>query len=208
MGSRQTIREQDMNLPNFFSFSSKLASSTFPAHLADSKIDHHKLIKGDYTEIDFPVIFKQKHGDKLLDLLDTGCVGLFLISDKLKMVLEENHLTGWETFSVKISDKNDNLIPGYHGLSITGRCESTSFDQSNIIEKQLVSTGPICKYYRGISINQWDGSDLFSPEKKYQTFITQKTANLLKKNKITNLQLENTAEYEVDNRQITKNQNT
>lgn len=195
-----------MNPPIFFSFSSKLSSSTFQAHLADSKIDHHKLIKGDYTSIDFPIIFKQKYGDKLLDILDTGCVGLFLISDKLKAVLEENHLTGWKTFSIEVYDKKDNYISGYHGLSVVGRCESTSFQQSKIIEKQLVSTGPICKYYKGISINQWDGTDFFSPEKKYQTFITKKVADLLKKNKITNLQLENTAEYEIDIRHVNKSQ--
>ena len=206
MGSRQITKEQDVNPPKFFIFSSKLASSTFQAHLTDSKIDHHKLIKGDYIGINFPVIFKQRYGSKLLDLLDTGCAGLFLISDKLKTVLEENHLTGWKTFPVEINDKNENPILGYYGLSITGICESISFDQSKIVEKQFVSTGPICKYYKGLSISQWDGTDFFSPKKKYQTFITERTVILLKKNKITNLQIENIAEYEIDLRHINKNQ--
>jgi hypothetical protein len=204
MELRQIIEDQDMNSSIFFSFSSKLISSTFQVHLADSKIDQYKLIKGNYTEINFPIIFKQKYGHKLLDIIDTGCVGLFLISDKLKTVLENNSLTGWKIFSIEVYDKKDNLVLGYHGLSVTGRCESASFNQSKIIEKQFISTGPICKYYKGISITQWDGTDFFSPKTKYQTFITQKAANLLKKNKITNMQIENITEYEVDIRHANK----
>jgi hypothetical protein len=195
-----------MNPPVFFSFSSKLSSSTFQVQLADLKVDYHKLIKGDYTGVGFPIIFKQKYGNKLLDIIDTGCAGLFLISDKLKEVLENNRLTGWKTFSVEIHDTRNNHISGYHGLSVTGRCESTSFEQSEIIEKQLVATGPVRKYYKGISINRWDGADFFSPEKKYQTFVSQKASDLLKKNKITNLQLENTVEYEIDIRHVNKSQ--
>lgn len=162
------------------------------------------MIKGDYTGIEFPVIFKQKYGSKLHDILDTGYVGLFLISDKLKTILEVNHLTGWKTFLVTIYDRNENEVTGYHGFSVTGRCGSTSFEKSEIVEKQLVPTGPVCKYYKGIFIDKWDGSDFFSPEKKYQTFITGKAADLLKKNKITNMQLENSAEYEIDVRHVKK----
>lgn len=186
----------------FFSLSSKLSSSTVQAHPIDLKVDHSKLIKGDYTGIDFPVIFKQKYGNKLHDILDTGIVGLFLISDRMKTILEENKLTGWKTFLIKIYDKNGSEIVGYHGLSITGRCGPTSFEKSEIIEKKLVPTGPACKYYKGISIDKWDGMDFFSPDKKYRTFVTKKAADILTKSKLTNLRLENLADHEIDVRHV------
>lgn len=188
----------------FFSLSSKLSSSTVQAHPIDLKIEHSKLIKGDYAGIDFPILFKQKYGNELNDMLDTGIAGLFLISDRMKTILEENNLTGWKTFPIKLYDKNGGEIIGYHGLSITGRCGSTSFEKSKIIEKQLVPTGPICKYYKGIHIDKWDGSDFFSPDKKYRTFITKKAADILKKNKLTNVRLENLADHEIDVRYVKK----
>ena len=193
-----------MESKDFFSLSSKLSSSTVQAHPIDLKIDHSKLIKGDYTGVNFPVIFKQKYGNELDDILDTGVVGLFLISDRMKTVLEENNLTGWKTFPIKLYDKNGNEIIGYHGLSITGRCGSASFEKSEIIEKQLVPTGPVCKYYKGISIDNWDGMDFFSPDKKYRAFITKRTADILKKSKLTNVRLENLADQEIDVRHVKK----
>lgn len=202
MDYQRIIKESTMNKPVFFSFSSKFVGSTFQASPIDPEIDHLKLIKGDYIDIDFPIIFQQTEGHKLLDILDTGYVSLFLISDRLKLILEENRLTGWKTFPIILYDKKNNQILGYHGFSVIGRCGSTNFEKSKIVEKQLVPSGPICKYYRGIFIDRWDGTDFFSPEKKYHTFVTQKVAGLLKKNKITNLRLENSDEYETAVRHV------
>jgi len=202
MDSQPIIKEPTMNQTVFFSFSSKFVGSTFQASPVDQKIDHLRLIKGDYIGIDFPIIFQQTGGHKLLDILDTGYVSLFLISDRLKFILEENRLTGWKTFPIILYDKKNNQIFGYQGFSVTGRCGSTHFEKSKIIEKQLVPTGPVCKYYRGIFIDRWDGTDFFSPEKKYHTFVTNKASDLLKKNKITNLRLENSDDYETAIRHV------
>jgi len=196
-----------MKIKDFFSLSSKLSSSTVQAHPTDLNIDHLKLIKGDYTRIDFPVIFKQEYGNKLRDMLDTGLVGLFLISDRMKTILEENNLTGWKTFPIKIYDENGDEITGYHGFSIIGRSGPINYEKSEIIEKRLVPTGPISKYYKGIFIDKWDEMDFFSPDKKYRTFITKKAADILKKSKLTNIRLENLAEKEIDVSNVKKDFN-
>ena len=100
-----------MGINDFFTLDSKLLSSTFqarPINLkrdVDNNFQEWDLIKGNYAEIDFPVIFTQDHGKKLTDILDTGWPGLFLISDRLKKILEENKLTGWKTFPIKVYDK-------------------------------------------------------------------------------------------------------
>lgn len=152
-----------------------------------------------YEGISFPVIFKQEYGKKLQDILDTGWVSLFLISDKLKAVLEENALTGWKTFAVKVLDKKGQEIQGYHGLSIVGRCGKINYSKSEIIEKRLVPNAPLGKYYKGsyVSLDEWDGSDFFLPEKYFGIIITSRAAEVLKKNKLTNIRLENLAEIEM-----------
>lgn len=197
-----------MDNKEFYRIDSKLSSSTFQAHsigldkvlFSDNLAAEWHLILGDYSGISFPVVFKQEYGKKLQDILDTGWPSLYLISDKMKAVLEENALTGWKTFAVKVLDKQGQAIQGYHGLSITGRCGKIDYNKSEIIEKRLVPTGPLVKYYKGlhIGLDEWDGTDFFLPEKYFGIMTTQAAAEALKKNKLTNIRLENLAEIETD----------
>jgi hypothetical protein len=195
-----------MNIENFHTFSSKLSSSTVQAHaisLSDKEditglFDQHRLTQGVYDGITFPVVFKQEYGKKLADVLDTGWVSLFLISDKMKAVLVENALTGWKSFAVKVLDNKGQEIQGYHGLSITGRCDKIDYSKSEIIEKRLVPNAPLGKYYKGlhVGLDKWDDSDFFLPEKYFGIIITSRAAEVLKKSKLTNIKLENLTEIE------------
>lgn len=115
----------DMKLSNFYSLGDKLSRATFQAHLTNLNFEEDekgfddvvRLLIGDYQSIDFPVEFRQVYGEKLDDIVRTGHAILFLISDKMKAVLEDNNLTGWKTFAVKILSKQGQEIQGYHGLS-------------------------------------------------------------------------------------------
>ena len=118
------------DMDKFYSFGSKFLSSTFQAHpiglsneVDDSGLrEHDRLLLGNYEEMDFPVVFKQEYGKKLLDILDTGIAALLLISDFLRDVLEEYSFSGWETFPVRDLNKKGEEVIGYHGFSIIGRC--------------------------------------------------------------------------------------
>ncbi|MDR0604221.1 MAG: hypothetical protein LBG80_07980 [Bacteroidales bacterium] len=188
-----------MNIEKYYTFSSKLSSTTVQAHALglSSKeddtglFDQHRLIQGVYDGISFPVVFKQEYGKKLEDVLDTGWVNLYLISNKMKTVLEENALTGWKTFAVQVIDKKGREIQNYHGLSITGRCGKIDYSKSEIIKDTLLG-----KYYKGlhVGLDKWDGSDFFMPEKYFGTIITNRVVEILKKNNITNIRLENLME--------------
>ncbi len=190
----------------FFRFDTKSMLSIFCAFAVSLKKDilgknqQWNVIKGHYAGIDFPVIFKQHHGKKMTDILETGWPSLHLISDRMKQILEENNLTGWQTYPVKVYDKKGNEVLGYNGLSIIGRCAPIDYEKSEIIEKRRVLTGPLREYYKGkhIDVALWDKSDFFMPTNSVCIFITEKTATILKKNKITNLELENTKDTEVD----------
>lgn len=190
-----------MEINRFYRFGSNLFSSTFQAHPVsltqrkdnDTKISYTaNLIRGIYRDINFPVFFQHKYGTKLHDILDTGVAGLYLISNKLKEVLENNDLSGWKTFSIKILDKKENELDGYYGLSIIGRCGPIDYKKSDIIEKQLAPNGPKVKYYKGLhpGLDQWDGSDLFLPESYFGVILSPKAAEVLKKSKLTNINLE------------------
>jgi hypothetical protein len=48
--------------------------------------------------------------------------------------LEENQFTGWKIYPIKLFDKKENEVEGYHGLSVTGICGPQSYNE--IIEKK------------------------------------------------------------------------
>ncbi len=187
----------------FFEFSSKYVQSTVQARAVGLGVDkagihdHNNLIKGKYEGIKFPVVFEQYSGKNYTDILDTGWTSFHLISDRMKAILEENHLTGWKVFPIKLYDKKGTEIHGYHGFSFIGKCDQSDYQKSEIIEKRLVPHGPLCKYYKGLIVDDWDGSDFFTPEATYKTLVTKKAADILKKAKITNLELMNLADFEI-----------
>lgn len=195
-----------MDIKNFYTFGSKSCSSTFQAHpvgLSNKRdemglFDEHKLIQGKYGGIELPVTFKQEMGKKLKDILDTGHAGLYLVSDRLKTVLDENDLTGWNTFPVKVLDDKENVIEGYHGFSCTGVCGEISYNKCDIIEKRLVPNGPLSKYYKGLypDLDKWDSSDFFLPRKNFGIIITKKAMDAIKKNELTNVAFKNLSEIE------------
>lgn len=195
-----------MEMKRFFWLGSKLLSSTFqaaPVGLKEDEngiSDHLNLIEGKYNGINFPVIFKQDYGKNLTDILDTGHAGLFLISDRMKKILEDSGLTGWQTFPIKLFDKKGSEVLGYHGFSVVGHCGPINYEKSEIIEKRRVPTGPLCKFYKGVFVDNLDGMDFFIPDTTKFIFITKKAADILKENKITNMRLENLANMEMSYR--------
>lgn len=190
---------------DFYQFRSKLANHNVVQVRPIQDMDELKLIKGDYQGVFFPVEFKQEYGKYFYDILYTGYAGFYLISEKLQHILEINQLSGWQPFPIKLYDEKNNLINGYCGFSVTGHCGPLSYDKCEIIEKRQVPEGPLAKYYRGVTIEQWDGADFFTPQGTYQTFVTLKAGKVLQANKITNLELEKLENIETNLRHVKRN---
>lgn len=203
---QDNYRLMQMTKDMFFEFDSKIFSSFIlacPVELTDEQLSvNHQinLIKGDYDAFNFPINFMQNDGKKFTDILDTGWPSRYLISSRLKEILDNHYFTGWKSFPIRLFDKKSNEIFGYHGFSVTGKCAKIDYTNSKIIEKQFSPSGPICKFYKGISIDtdHWDGSDFFCPEGSLVIYVTQRVGKALKENKVTNLRLVDIAEKEVD----------
>lgn len=202
-----------MEIDKFYKLSSKLSSTTFQAaaqNLWKGRRDSleygrgigisatDSLLLGDYGGINFPVIYKHEYGKKLLDVIDTGTVSNFLISDFFLDILRKNRLTGYKIYPIRLTDKKNNEITGYHGLSITGRCGSVDYSKSEIIHKRS-PVGKDSVYYLGyhVDLTTWDGTDFFLPTGTFGIITTKKAADILKAAKITNILLNNLATIEV-----------
>ena len=149
--------------------------------------DHDNLIQSKYEGIQFPVVFQQVSGKKFTDILNTGWPSFYLISDKFKNLLEEQHFTGWTTYPILLQDKKGNQIEGYHGFSVTGVSGPISYGNSPTFEARYVPTGPLVRFYKGgnIDLSKWDGSDFFVPKNTTEIVVVKGVAELLKKYKIT-----------------------
>lgn len=193
-----------MEINNFFSLSTKLVSKTFHASAIGLTTDENnisgenRLIAGEYNKIIFPVVFKQISGNRLEDILDTGWAGLFVISDKVKCCLEANNFTGWKIFEITLLDKKGVEITGYYGFSTTGRSGKIDYRKAEVIERRLISTGPLISFFKGLPVDleSWDGTDFFLPDGNKVTIVSSKVADALKDAKITNCELKNLSEIE------------
>lgn len=198
-----------MKASRFFSFGTKLSPFSVrvsfagwdsPGDVKPNASSPQKLLTGEYGSTRFPVKFEQRSGKTFGDVLDTRSAILFLISERLKLVLEEERLSGWKAFEIAISDKTGNDIVGYHGLSIIGRSGAIELAGSEVIQKRLVPDGPLSTYYKGFSVHpdQWDGSDFFLPRSGYRILMSQRAAHVLERSNVTNLELRNLSEIEID----------
>jgi len=204
-----------MSEHHFFNFNSKMSSPKYHAyllgydHVYAGLIPEDHLLIANYDNFTFPLIFKHNKKHKELDILDTGTGTLYLISNKMKTILEENKLTGWKTFSIKLQDKKGNEITGYYGFSITGRCGPINYRNSVIFNKQHFEGGPFGKYYRGyqFDLDQWDRSDFFISKYNFGIIITERAKNALNQNKITNIKLTNIIDVELSESIVKTNEN-
>ena len=146
---------------------------------------HHQLLygndNGSYPDyIQFPVVFRHEEGKKMRDMLDMRFDGnCFLISDRMRSLMEEHHITGWKSYPVVIYDKKNDEVTGYHGFTVTGR----GGKMDNLMPVNQIPYGESTKYCRW-SQEQWDGSDIFRILPNY-LIVTKRTMLLFKQNKIT-----------------------
>lgn len=141
---------------------------------------------------DRPLIFdfkKGASGSTAYDFVGTTLPPLKLISDRVVEVLRS--FSGWSTYPVEVYGKKGERIPGYHGLSITGRCGPIDDSRSQPrIRPPASPAGRATREWIGLYFDPatWDGSDLFLPRGSGGTFVTEAVKTALERARITNVQ--------------------
>ncbi len=100
----------------------------------------------------------------------------FVISKKMKNLLDQNRITGWGDFPIKIEGiKDDYFI--FQNLSKAGHILNLD-DVNNYVTEN-----------REFDLNTWDGSDIFNLENTLLNVCTERVKDILEKAKITNLNI-------------------
>ena len=188
----------------FYSFSLKGSlSQLFAAPVFYESQYDGDLLYGEYENYKFPVIFLSEDSEyiknnKLTDFLSTGYAdSIFAISEKVVDVLSTNNVTGWKTYPVEVYTQEDELIRGFNGFTITGRCGAV---KPSLCEEVIIPPtykgGPSVPGYKGdpLDLDTWDGSDIFILEHTVYKYATAKVRNVLSKLKNSNVAFEDIAE--------------
>jgi len=77
-----------------------------------------KLIEG-RVSADEPIRYRSFIGENAMDLIGTGFVGRYLLSDRIFAIFEKASLTGWASYPVEITGRNGETIRGYRGIAVT-----------------------------------------------------------------------------------------
>ena len=138
-----------------------------------------------------PIVFdfmKGASGSIARDLVSTGLTPLLLISNRVVELLRD--FTGWTTYPVELYGKNGELIPGYNGLAVTGRCGPIDDGQS----KRRICAPPVpqgrwSRKWFGLYFDQdsWDGADIFVPEGTGITVVVERVKEAMERALVTNV---------------------
>jgi len=134
-------------------------------------------------------------GSTAYDLVSTSYGVPFLVSRGVVDALQG--FRGWMTFRVELYGKQNERVPGYSGLVITGRCGPIQPERSEWIWREpAVPHGKVTRALLGIYFDEatWDGTDLFVPEKTGAVVIVQKVKDALEAAKISNASIERLSE--------------
>ena len=138
-----------------------------------------------------PIRLVSAQGSKLADILWSGYVEIFCVSERVIHLLTQGQISGWSTYPVELHDSNGDVMSGYRGFAVTGgECERDR-SRSSVVAKPAPSPkGKAHDVYKGLYFqeNQWDGSDMFWIRNR-GIVVTENVYQILKEAHVTNVEL-------------------
>jgi hypothetical protein len=144
-----------------------------------------------------PIDFEHDEGRRAKDLIGTTWATLFLVSDRFVDAL--GGFTGWQTYPVLIAGRDGEKVPGYQGLSATGRCGRIEWEKSErVVIPPPVPEGRARGGWRGLyfSPSSWDGSDVFIPDGTTYVIVTDEVRAAVEDAQLTNVRFTRLPEFE------------
>jgi hypothetical protein len=120
-----------------------------------------------------------------------------IVADSVVQLLRSHGFTGWSLYDVTVRDKQDQLSPGYSGLSVTGRCGN--IDWASGIEVPRIFPAGIFPVWKGLFFDpeSWDGSDFFMPaERVGYVFVVEAVKKAFERAKIRNVEFKPLDQFE------------
>ena len=178
-----------LNFADFYYMGIAWDKDAFSARPLEKIKNRTDVFLGD-TNLTEKIVFKHEEGIVLKDLMHSGYTALKLCSNKFIGILEEHDFKGWSTFPVKLYDRFNNQLEGYHGFSVTGRAGPVDHKKSQLVmPPPPIPTGKTRPVKLGLYFKpeNWDGSDIFTLESTTRIIVTAEVKQCIEENNITNV---------------------
>ena len=182
----------------FWSVDETLTRGAFRVHMLGGYDDQLLAAEKGELEPTQPLRFHHDQGSRLKDVIGTTSATL-LFSDRFVAVLAGGGFSGWRTYPVEVFDAHGDIVPGYHGLVVTGGSGPLVDSLSPVMEAPPVVQGgkvPLLRIGIRFHSESWDGSDVFRPSGTTYTLVTQEVRDALVAAKVTKLDLKRITEIE------------
>jgi hypothetical protein len=198
MGSRSTSKE----FPGFdrvFYLGSTGSSRAFRGHINLTSDETFSLTRAE-MQPSHPVTVRWAMGSvKPGDVIWTTMGVVVIVSESVVQLLRAHGFTGWSLYDVSVRDKQGQLIPGYSGLAITGRCGKIDYTRTVVVPR--VYPAGIFPIGKGLLFEpeSWDGSDLFMPADNFgYKFMVEGVKKAFERAKIRNVYFTPLDQFEVE----------
>lgn len=171
--------------------------NSFRAQILNKEISEEYLFSSE--KIKENIEFHWLKGSKFYDIVPTGYPGVYLVSEKVQLILKESGFKGYSLRGIILKDKKNELIKGYQLLSIISKVGPIQNEKS--IKKMMppvVSWSDPYEAYIGLyfDVSTWDGSHFFYPEGTSYIFALDEVKKLFEEHKISNCQFKKVIELE------------
>jgi hypothetical protein len=156
-------------------------TSCFRGHIDLSVDDGFAAIRGEIRPAT-PVSVRWFTGRRVPgDFIWTSIAVPIIVSERVVSVLEGGSFTGWATYPVRVHGHNGEVISGYYGLCVPGRCGPVQPERSTFVETTRAPGTGRMSFYRGMYFDEtvWDGSDLFVPVGSGYVFAVRDVSDAL-----------------------------
>jgi hypothetical protein len=145
-----------------------------------------------------PVIAEWAMGrSKPVEVIWTTMGTVIVVADSVVQLLRSHGFTGWSQYEVSVRDKQGQLISGYSGLSVTGRCGN--IDHTRSIQVPRIYPAGIFPVWKGLLFDpaSWDGSDFFMPTQRFGfVFVVDEVKKAFERAKIRNVRFTSLEQFE------------
>ena len=169
----------DKSIPKTYQLNAKLSYGRSPIKIQSLYSRFNGL---EPISLDSPLVsqnqFRVDSGKKWYDLLQFADCFHFAISRKVKDLLEQEGITGWNSFPIEIVDEPTKDYHAFFVDAMVGKL--TNLEALNAYETEV----------HEFDLSSWEGTDFFSHEDSLNIICTEKVKILLERKKVSNMELQ------------------
>ncbi|GAB2622893.1 imm11 family protein [Belliella aquatica] len=184
-----------LDLNKVFLFSDSDKRNSFRAQILNKDIEEDYLFSSESK--DDEIMFNWLQGSQFYDIVPTGYPGIYLVSEKVQIILKEAKFKGFSLRPITLKNRKNENVNGYQLLSIVSKVGSIINEKSiKKIMPPIVSWGDPYEANVGLyfDVSTWNGSHFFYPDGTFYMFVLEEVKDLFEKHKVSNCQFDKVTE--------------